>query len=158
MSDSKNKMPIFELMRMIRDSRAVKNAQRLVLDALALRCRTDQDFRAWPSYRQLALDTGLNITTLKRTAKKLEQRNLIHRKVKANKANTYFINGPLLKEMAEAARKEDAAAKMKRKLMAYEAARSPFIQLAHDEAELNAPTQEINNDEDSYEWNVGGGQ
>lgn len=158
MSDSKKKMPIFELMRVIRDSRAVKNGPRLVLDALALRCRTEQEFRAWPSYRQLVLDTGLNMTTLKRIAKQLEERNLIRRKVKANKANTFFINVPLLQEMAQAARDEDQAEKTKRKFSAYEAARSPFVQPVEDEAELDAPTREIDNDENSYNWNVGGGR
>jgi hypothetical protein len=105
-----NFMSHFELLRLIRDSRSTKNADRELLHALALRSDPKKSFISWPSYRQLALDTQLDEVTLRRAAKRLESARLIRRVVRANRSNCFLLNVPLLQEQAaEAKAAEDAA-------------------------------------------------
>jgi DNA-binding MarR family transcriptional regulator len=103
----KKELSNFEVMRIIRDSRAVRNAPRQLLDALGLRCRPREGFKAWPSYRQLGIDTGLDPMTLKRAAKKLEEAQLIKRVVRPNRSTLFFLNISLLQKLAEESRKAD---------------------------------------------------
>lgn len=96
----KKVMPVFKLMRTIRDSGSTRNADRETLYAIALRCRPAENFVAWPSYRQLAQDTCLNEMTLKKAARRLEEAKLIKRVVRPNRSNRFFINVPLLQQQA----------------------------------------------------------
>jgi hypothetical protein len=103
-------MPVFSVLRLIRDARSTKNADRALLMALGLRCKPAEGFKCWPSYRQLALDTQLDEVTLKRAAKRLEDTKLIKRVIRQNRSNSFFLNIPLLQEQAQAveAAEEDA--------------------------------------------------
>jgi hypothetical protein len=104
-------MPIFRLLRLVRDSRSTKNADRGLLNAIVLRCNPANKFIAWPSYRQLALDTGLNMVTLKRAAKRLEEAKLIKRVVRANRSNCFYVNASLLQDQAAQVRAAEDEAK-----------------------------------------------
>lgn len=100
-------MPIFKVLRLIRDARSTKHADRALLNALALRCNPHKRFVCWPSYRQLALDTLLDGVTLQRAARRLEDAGLIKRTVRANRSNLFFLNIPKLVEQAEAEKKAE---------------------------------------------------
>jgi hypothetical protein len=104
-------MPHFALLRLIRDARSTKNADRDLLNALALRSQPAKNFISWPSYRQLALDTQLDEITLRRAAKRLETVKLINRVIRANRSNCFFINVPLLEKQAAAVKELEDAAK-----------------------------------------------
>lgn len=94
-------MPIFKLLRLVRDAGSTKNAKRELLHAIAMRCRPDKNFIAWPSYRLLAEDTLLDESTLKRAARALEDENLIKRVIRPNRSNCFFVNAALLQEQAD---------------------------------------------------------
>jgi|GEM_PF-3688827 len=102
-------MPIFRILRLVRDARSTKKADRALLYALVLRCRPAEKFIAWPSYARLALDTLLDEVTLQRAAKRLEEAGLIKRVVRANRSNHFYINVALLQDQAAKAKAEDAA-------------------------------------------------
>ena len=104
-------MPVFAVLRLIRDARSTKNADRALLMALGLRCRPAEGFECWPSYRQLAQDTQLDEVTLKRAAKRLEDAKLIKRAIRQNRSNTFYLNIPLLQEQAVAVKAAEEAAK-----------------------------------------------
>ena len=84
------KMPVFAVLRLVRDARSTRNAERQLLDALAMRCQPAKKFLSWPSYRQLALDTQLDEITLKRAAKRLEDKRLIKRVIRQNRSNCFY--------------------------------------------------------------------
>src|SRR5580698_5020947 len=107
MSDT---MSNFELLRLIRDARSTRNADRELLFALGLRADPKKKFSCFPSYRQLALDTQLDEVTLKRAARRLEQAELIKRSIRANRSNLFFLNVPKLQEQKAKAEKEGAKA------------------------------------------------
>ena len=96
-------------------------------------------------YRQLSLDTGLDTVTLKRAAKRLEDRNLIKRAVRQNRSCLFYLNVALLQEQAEAVKAAQEAAKL----------------AAADESPFEMPTvDDASHDSDSYEsdsdWLSGG--
>lgn len=95
-------MPIFKLMRIIRDARSTKGAERHVLNALALRCRPDKGYTAFPSYQTLVADTSLDVATVKRAARKLEAAGVIKRFKRTNRSNIFWINVAALMESADA--------------------------------------------------------
>jgi hypothetical protein len=101
-------MPIFKVLRLIRDARSTKHADRALLNALALRCDPRKKFACWPSYRQLALDTLLDEVTLQRAARRLEDAGLIKRTIRANRSNLFFLNIPKLIEQADSVKKAEA--------------------------------------------------
>jgi DNA-binding MarR family transcriptional regulator len=146
----KKELSNFEVMRTIRDSHAVRNAPRQLLDALGLRCRPREGFKAWPSYRQLGLDTGLDPMTLKRAAKKLEEAKLIKRVVRPNRSTLFFLNISLLQELAEESRKADDERKRaeEAKTSAAFETESPFPEPDIDENSCS--------DDDDDDENVGG--
>ena len=82
--------------------------------ALALRCNPKKRYSCWPSYRQLALDTGLHEVTLKAAAADLEEANLVKRVTRRNRSNIFFLNIAKLEEQADAVRKAEAEARVKR--------------------------------------------
>ena len=104
-------MPVFKLLRLVRDARSTRNADRALLFALAMRCQPAKKFLSWPSYRQLALDTQLDEVTLKRAAKRLEDAGLLKRVVRANRSNCFFLNVELLQQQAAAIKEAEDAAK-----------------------------------------------
>jgi DNA-binding transcriptional MocR family regulator len=139
-------MPVFQLLRLIRDARSTKNADRELLYALAMRCQPAKMFVCWPSYRQLALDTMLDEVTLKRAAKHLEDAKLISRVVRANRSNRFFINVPLLQQQVAEVKVADDAAKNQEPDVD-----SPFDQPVISEAEAETDEDEL------ASWNVTGG-
>ena len=100
LQDERKTMSVFQVMRLVRDARSTKGAQRQLLMALALRCNPKKKFICWPSYRVLAEDTLLDPMTLKRAAKKLEDGKLIKRSVRSNHSNVWWVNVALLEEQA----------------------------------------------------------
>jgi DNA-binding MarR family transcriptional regulator len=119
-----NVMSVFAVLRLIRDARSTRNADRALLMALGLRCQPAKKFLCWPSYRQLALDTQLDEVTLKRAAKRLEDAGLIKRVVRQNRSNAFFLNISLLQDQAAAVKAADEEAKK----AAFEDEGSPFAQ------------------------------
>jgi hypothetical protein len=102
------------LLLAIRDSHLVRNADRQLLDAFALRGKPDTGHQCWPSYDQLSLDTGLHIVTLKKAVSRLVKAGLISRKSRGYTSNVYTINVGMIMGQAEANReaikaKKDAA-------------------------------------------------
>jgi hypothetical protein len=95
-----DQITIFGLLRCIRDARSTKNASRIVLTALALRCNPSKKFVCWPSYSMLADDTMLDVVTVKRVIRKLVQSELISKTRRPNRSSLYFINVPLLLKQA----------------------------------------------------------
>jgi hypothetical protein len=106
---SQDSMSLISVLWTIRDSRYVRNAERQLLDALAMRCNPKKGYRCWPSYAQLSLDTGCSIATLKKAAAGLEQKQIIKRYVRHNRANVYAINIAKLVELADVQRAADRA-------------------------------------------------
>jgi hypothetical protein len=149
MSESKI-MPIFSVMRTIRDARSTKNAPRELLYALAMRCDPAKKFICWPSYRTLALDTQLDEVTLKRAAKLLEDDGIIRRVVRANRSNCFFLNIALLQEQAAAVKAADDEAKC----VAMGAHESPFA----DPIAGALETAERDQCDEGSDWNAGGAQ
>lgn len=132
-------MPIFEVLRLVRDARSTKKADRELLVALALRCDPTKHFIAWPSYAPLALDTLLDQATLKRAAKRLEDAGLIKRVVRTNRSNHFFINVPLLQEQAAQVKAGDAS-----KIQTGEGIEaSPFEAPALEDAAIDSTDLEI---------------
>ena len=115
-------MPVFRVLRFVRDARSTRNAERELLAALVMRCNPAKKYMAWPSYRQLALDTQLDEATLKRAAKRLEEKGLIKRIVRANRSNVFYVNVSLLQQQAA----EVKAAEEEAKEAAFDPDVSPF--------------------------------
>ncbi len=97
-----DKVSVFELMRIIRDARSTRGAQRAVLNAIALRCKPEEDFKCWPSYARLAVDCQLDRKTVTRAAKALVKAKIIAIRERSQKSNLFFINYPLLVKQADA--------------------------------------------------------
>jgi DNA-binding MarR family transcriptional regulator len=125
-------MPVFRVLRFIRDARSTKKADRALLMALGMRCQPAKKFISWPSYKQLALDTGLDEVTLKRAAKRLEDAKLIKRTVRPNRSNCFYLNVALLQQQAAAVKAADDAARNVR------GDESPFGEPILDEAVTGA--------------------
>ena len=134
-------MPVFAVLRLIRDARSTKNADRALLMALGLRCKPAEGFKCWPSYRQLAQDTLLDEVTLKRAAKRLEDAKLIKRLIRQNRSNTFYLNIPLLQQQVAAIKDEEEAKK------AANDDESPFAQPANVSRD-----DENDNDVDNDGW------
>lgn len=100
-------MPIFRVLRFVRDARSTKHAERDLLNALALRCNPKKKYIAWPSYALLAKDTLLDEITLKRAAKRLEDAGLIKRVQRQNRSNLFFLNVALLQQQAAAVKEAE---------------------------------------------------
>lgn len=83
-----------------RDAQSTKGAEREVLYALILRCSSQKKYSCFPSYQQLAEDTGLNIKTVKRAAKKLEDAGIIKRLVRRNRSNIFQVQVGVLQKQA----------------------------------------------------------
>ena len=103
MKEQKKTISVFQVLRLVRDARSTKGAERQLLMALVLRCNPKENFKCWPSYALLAKDVQLDPMTLKRAAKKLEDREIIKRVIRPNHSNLFFINVALLQEQAAAA-------------------------------------------------------
>lgn len=88
-------------MTAIRDAQCAEGAQRIVLDALALRANPAKGWTCWPSYRLLANDTLLNEETVRRAAKALEEKNLIRRKLRMNTTNIFTVRFKTIVRLAE---------------------------------------------------------
>jgi len=116
---TERKMSNFEVLRLVRDARNTKHAERHVLNALVLRANPEKAFSCFPSIDQLADDTQLDGKTVQRTLKVLSDSNLIRRIERPFSSNVFFLNVPLL---AEQAAKVLAAEKKKKTEMA----QSPF--------------------------------
>jgi DNA-binding MarR family transcriptional regulator len=142
-------MPVFRVLRLVRDARSTRNAQRELLYALAMRCQPAKKFICWPSYAQLAKDTLLDVTTLKRAAKRLEDAELIKRVVRPNRSNCFYLNVPLLQEQAAAIKAAEDAAK----LVVEEDDEAPFGDPVIDDAR----SRDVADSEgDGEDWNRGG--
>lgn len=148
---SKHKpLPLFTLLRIIRDAHSTRDAQRELLMALAMRCNPSKGYICWPSYAQLAEDTMLNQETLKRAAKKLEETKLIRRRKRPNHSNIFFINAPLLIQQAEERKEEKETAK-RAAAGAGEAEAGSFVEIEgekHDTDVLDADSHELYEEED----------
>ncbi len=112
-------LPLISIMWAIRDSRCTRNAERQLLDALAMRCNPSKGYTCWPSYEMLGLDTGCNPATLKKAALALEKMGLIHRRVRRNRSNIYTVHVAKILQQAEIQRAVDKA--KKDALVAYDA-------------------------------------
>ena len=91
---------VLDLFRAIRDSESTKGSQRILLLALALRCKPGT-WMCWPSYSRLARDTCLDAVTCKRAAKGLEEAGIVRRQVRRNRSNRFYINFERLRAQAE---------------------------------------------------------
>ncbi|MCU1294142.1 MAG: Helix-turn-helix domain [Bryobacterales bacterium] len=100
---------LFNLMLLARDARSTKGAERGLLYALLMRCRPDQNYSCFPSYRRLGIDTGYDPATLKRAAKALQDKGLIFRRTRLNRSTIFFINMAVLADQAAANRAADKA-------------------------------------------------
>ncbi|MGI4827759.1 MAG: hypothetical protein ACRYFU_06165 [Janthinobacterium lividum] len=136
------------MLRNIRDARSTRNAERQLLDALGLRCNPKKKYMCWPSYHQLSLDTGLDSVTLKRAAKRLEDRNLIKRVVRQNRSCLFYLNVALLQEQAEAVKAAEEASRQ-----AVEEDESPFEMPTLDESCVSTEGYDADAD-----WLSGGAQ
>ena len=119
---SNDVMPVFGVIRLVRDAQSTRNAERELMYALAMRCNPAKKFMSWPSYRMLASDTMLDQATLKRAAKRLEDQQLIKRVVRANRSNVFYLNVALLQQQAA----DVKAAEKVRKLAESGQDESPF--------------------------------
>jgi DNA-binding MarR family transcriptional regulator len=144
-------MPVFRVLRLVRDARSTRNAQRELLYALAMRCQPAKKFICWPSYAQLAKDTLLDETTLKRAAKRLEDADLIKRVVRPNRSNCFYLNVALLQVQAAAVKEAEEAAK----LVAEEDDESPFGDPVIDDARARDVANQDSHGDDEV-WNRGG--
>jgi DNA-binding MarR family transcriptional regulator len=132
MPDRRKSMSLASVLLHIRDARLTKGAKLLLLYTLALRCQPDKAYMCWPSYEQLALDTQLNIVTLKRAAQKLEEAGYISRVVRPNHSNKFFINMRKIQDEALTNRAADHEAREARKVI--EADEAPFELPTTDDA------------------------
>jgi DNA-binding transcriptional regulator YhcF (GntR family) len=107
---SQQPMALIKILWSIRDSGIVRNSERQLLDALAMRCRPKEGYKCWPSYRQVARHTSCNVGTLKKAAAALEEKNLIRRTVRRNRSNYFYINIVMLVEQAAIQLAADKAA------------------------------------------------
>ena len=149
---SKHKpLPLFSLLRTIRDAHSTRDAQRDLLMALAMRCNPSKGYICWPSYAQLEEDTMLNQETLKRAAKKLEDTKLIRRRKRPNHSNIFFINAPLLIQQAEERKEAKEAAKREAALKTNEAECGSFVELEGQDEEHGTDVLDATDANDSYE-------
>ncbi len=137
----------FALLLMIRDAATTRGAQRALLNAIALRCRAEQQYSAYPSYACLAEDTLLDQKTLRRAARALEAAGLISRKGRGNHTNRFYLNVSLLKTQADDAKTRRQAEKAARE--ASKNSTSPFVLIAKETGQ-SVP---VDSDEDIY-WNA----
>ena len=112
MFDKVEPLPIFKVMRIVRDARSTSGSQRLVLWALSLRCSPKRGYTAFPSYATLGKDTGLDPHTCKRAARALEEASLIQRIRRRNRANVFRLNVALLLDQMDAQLKADELSKV----------------------------------------------
>jgi DNA-binding MarR family transcriptional regulator len=124
MSKVVSSMPLIAVLLFIRDARSTKGAQRELLYALALRSNPSKGYICWPSYAQLAIDTGLTPITLKRAANALEVAGYIKRIVRPNRSNRFFLNMEKIQTEALANRAADSEARAAKQ--AADAETSPF--------------------------------
>jgi hypothetical protein len=97
---------LISIMWAIRDARLCRNAERQLLDAIALRVNA-KDFTCFPSYKTLHMDTGIHESTLKKNAMSLEKKGLIRRRIRHNKSNVFILNVTRIFQQAEKNRKAD---------------------------------------------------
>jgi hypothetical protein len=154
MPDRSTSMSLISVLLLIRDDRKTKGAQRELLYALALRCQPDKAFICWPSYQQLALDTQLNEVTLKRAAHALEEAGYIHRVIRPNHSNKFFLNMAKIQAEAMVNRAADQEARAARK--AVEVEEAPFPPPSPEKRdERPSPDAENQDDPDSEDsWDV----
>ena len=126
------------ILRAIRDARTTRGSERELLYALVLRINPSKGMHCWPSYSLLGRDTQLDVTTLKRAAKSLEQKGFIKRRIRKNRSNIFFVNvEPFLREAAQ------------NKLRPDETIESPFASSSPAEIEVD--------EENGTDW-ISGGQ
>jgi len=85
------------------------SSERILLMDLILRCHPERDqgrYIAFPSYAMLASDCGLNESTLRKAARKLEKSGFIRRKIQLNSSNQFHVNVEMMRERALAKREE----------------------------------------------------
>ena len=112
----------FEVIHLIRQTTTTKGAERMLLLMLATRCRPTQDYVAWPSYQQLALDAQYDEVTLRRAARLLAEKKLIAIQTRGSRTNLFFLNVDLLQEQAAA----EQALQRAEKALRVAKIRSPF--------------------------------
>jgi DNA-binding MarR family transcriptional regulator len=100
----KTYLSLLDMLLYTRDSGLTRNSQQSLLYHLVIRCRPKDDYSCFPGYDLLSRDTGLDITTLKRAARGLEEKGLVFRKVRHNHANLWYINFAEIQKKAEANR------------------------------------------------------
>ena len=100
---SSKKITAFHLLLAIRDAQYIKGSMLMLLFALAIRSRRSKSgkFFCFPSYRQLELDTQLDIRTLKRAAKGLDDLGVMKRRVRHKQSNFFYIDYEFFREAAE---------------------------------------------------------
>ena len=107
--DKQIKRTTTRVLRAIRDSRKFAGAQRLLMDAIALRESEKHKYWAWPSYACLAADTGMDRATLSRAASKLKKDRFLEIEVRRNRSNRFRI---ILEALLDAVReREESEAK-----------------------------------------------
>ena len=148
MSQVKTPKAVLGVLLLIRNARSTRNSQRELLYALALRCNPDRQFLCFPSYGLLAKDTGLDVATLKRAAKALEQAGIIRKVVRPNRSCVFFLNIKLLMEQAAAAK----AAEDEAKQSSLTAFTSPFGDVNATQDEENAADSEEAYDDQDNNW------
>ena len=84
-----------------------QRAERLLLDALALRADKNKNWRCFPSYSMLSRDTQLSMRHLKDSARALKEKGFIKIHVRANKSNFYKVEYDFIEEKATRQRLED---------------------------------------------------
>jgi hypothetical protein len=112
MTEAKQSMNTWEILNDARDSRLTKGAQQSLLYHLIMRSDPKKQYSCFPAYELLCLDTGLDMTTLKRAARELERKELVIRQVRPNRSNVWYINVAKLQEVAAADRASRKEAKL----------------------------------------------
>jgi len=99
----------------VRDAHPVMGTPLMLLLALALRAKTSSNFSrcsCFPSYATLAEDTGLSVKTLKRSAIKLEELELIKRQSRGKHHSLFWhVNAVKIWAMARAEHAKELALK-----------------------------------------------
>ena len=95
----------------VRDCGLTKGSSYTLLLTLATRCNPREDYSCYPSYELLSRDTRLDVSTLKRGARELEELGLISREVRPNRSNFWYLNVAKIQKAADAARHEGQAGK-----------------------------------------------
>jgi hypothetical protein len=70
----------YRAIQFIKEAKFLRGNEKIILHCIAYYCRDEHDFNAWPSLKTLAADSGLSLSTVKRTLASLLESKVLNKR------------------------------------------------------------------------------